>query len=118
MVNVKLDMLAFYMYKMDIHLLEGNLDEDASYAGMDFDSFIKNLSSAFDSFKAEGLTKLESFIASKPNSTSTYFGFENPHTERPLPYLLEADLDTNQVLNIVDLEGYQKLKNVRAKLSL
>lgn len=118
MVNVKLDMLAFYMYKMDIHLLEGNLDEDATYAGMDLETFISKLNKEFDSFKAEGLTKLESFIASKPNSSSTYFGFENPQTERPLPYLLEADLDNNQVLNIVDLDGYQKLKNVRAKLSL
>lgn len=118
MINVKLDMLAFYLYRMDLQLLAANLDEDMTYAGMSYDIFIQRLAEEFEEFRSDGTTKLICFIGKKVGNEATYFGFEHPTSGKQLSFALETYLNGNEVTTIVPINEIVKQKNVRTNLSI
>jgi CRISPR/Cas system-associated protein Csm6 len=101
MVNLPLDMLVFFFYKMDYDMLECNLEEKTLYAG-----------------KTLPESKLLVTMGHKASSDLVFYGFEDQEGRVKIPFTLEVMEDGLTVKSIQDDDGFIKDKNVRTNLSV
>lgn len=118
MINVPLDMLIFFMYKMRMDLLENSLDTHIQYADVDFDTFIMELNNCFERYKAAGATELNIVHGLRNNSNNIIYGFECVQLNEELPFLVECLEDNTTIIGICRKDDYNKLGNLRSKLAL
>ena len=118
MVNLPLDMLVFFFYKMDYDMLECNLEENKLYAGKEMPEFLKDVKSVFDAAQAGGETRLLVTMGHKENSDLDFYGFEDKSGKVDIPFTLEVLADGLTVKSIQDKVGFIKDKNVRTNLTV
>lgn len=118
MVNVPLDMLVFFMYKMRMDILENSLDIHDIYADMKFDDFIAELNACFDKYTVAGATELNIVHGKKIGTTNIVYGFECTELQEDLPFIIECLEDNYTVIGIHKNEGFNKTGNVRSHLAL
>ncbi len=119
MVNLPTDMVVFFIYKMDIELLENNLDAHGTYAGMDLKNFISHLKKLVDEVKASDDNQLTPTMGIKPNNENVFFGFETFKNHRQIPITVETLVnDRNTVVSIQDDAGFVKTEDMRSRLSV
>lgn len=118
MVNLPLDMLVFFFYKMDYDMLECNLEEDKIYAGKAMPEFLKELKAMFEAVQANGESRLMVTMGHKENSNLVFYGFEDKSGKIRIPYTLEVLDDGLTVKSIQDDTGFIKDKNVRTNLTV
>jgi hypothetical protein len=118
MVNLPLDMLVFFFYKMDYDMLECNLEENTLYAGKTLPEFLIELKALFEAVRANGTSKLLVTMGHKASSDLVFYGFEDQEGRVKIPFTLEVMEDGLTVKSIQDDDGFIKDKNVRTNLSV
>ena len=118
MVNLPLDVLVAYCYKMDVELIENNLDESGIYAGMNLNDFISMLKEKFAELHAQQVKRINPVLGKKAGSNRLFIGFEtHPGSNILLPFTVEAMEDMLTVVSIQDLQGFEKTGDMRSRVS-
>jgi|GEM_PF-3042540 len=118
MVNLPLDLLVAYCYKMDMEMIENNLDESGIYAGKNFNDFIAFLKEIFAGLHAKQDTRINPVMGKKAGSDRLFIGFEPSVSKTLLPFTVEAMEDMITVASIQDTEGFEKTGDMRSRLSI
>lgn len=107
MVNIPIDIFSYFLIRMDIEMLENQLDVNASYGKYDFESFIDFLKIECDKLKALGDTKLLTHRGHYPNNPNLVFVFYGNNSGEKLPLGVIASDDIKQIIGFGPLDQFE-----------
>jgi hypothetical protein len=107
MVNVPIDIFSYFLIRMDIEMLENQLDMQAYYGERDFNAFINFLKEECRKLQSLGDTKMLTLRGYYPDNPNLVFVFYGNNSGQKLPLGIIASDDMKNVIGFGNLEGFE-----------